>query len=90
MDSLKEVTVNVVKPGKECADEIKAMMDNFRACLPKEFGGSEVVFLRKDYKTLKATDANGNVTYWICQNLRVLQLPQLMVQDLLFVLQALN
>ncbi|CCZ70253.1 phosphoglucomutase/phosphomannomutase alpha/beta/alpha domain I [Bacteroides sp. CAG:702] len=57
----KEVTVNVVKPGKSGADEIKAMMDNFRACPPKELGGSEVT-LTKDYKTLKATDNKGNVT----------------------------
>ena len=57
----KEVTVNVVKPGKSGADEIKAMMDNFRACPPKELGGSEVVLV-KDYKTLKATDNKGNVT----------------------------
>ena len=27
----KETTVNVVKPGKSGADEIKAMMENFRA-----------------------------------------------------------
>ena len=57
----KEVTVNVVKPGKSGADEIKAMMDNFRACPPKELGGSEIVLI-KDYKTLKATDNKGNVT----------------------------
>ena len=57
----KEVTVNVVKPGKSGADEIKAMMDNFRACPPKELGGSEVVLV-KDYKTLKATDNKGTVT----------------------------
>ena len=57
----KEVTVNVVKPGKSGADEIKAMMDNFRACPPKELGGSEIVMI-KDYKTLKATDGKGNVT----------------------------
>ncbi|HIZ05153.1 MAG TPA: phospho-sugar mutase [Candidatus Phocaeicola gallistercoris] len=57
----KEVTVNVVKPGKSGADEIKAMMDNFRACPPKELGGSEIVMI-KDYKTLKATDNKGNVT----------------------------
>ncbi len=56
----KEVTVNVVKPGKTGADEIKAMMERFRSCPPKELGGSEVVLL-KDYKTLKATDNNGNV-----------------------------
>ena len=57
----KETTVNVVKPGKSGADEIKAMMDNFRATPPKEIGGS-AVSLTKDYKTLKATDAKGNVT----------------------------
>ncbi len=57
----KEVTVNVVKPGKSGADEIKAMMDNLRACPPKELGGSEIVMI-KDYKTLKATDGKGNVT----------------------------
>ena len=57
----KELTVNVVKPGKSGADEIKAMMDNFRACPPKELGGSQVVLV-KDYKTLKATDAEGNAT----------------------------
>jgi phosphoglucomutase len=54
----KETTVNVVKPGKSGAEEIKAMMENFRANPPKEIGGSEVV-LTKDYKTLKATDAAG-------------------------------
>lgn len=56
----KETTVNVVKPGKSGADEIKAMMENFRANPPKEIGGSKVV-LAKDYKTLKATDGEGNV-----------------------------
>ena len=56
-----EVTVNVVKPGKSGADEIKAMMDNFRANPPKEIGGSAVELV-KDYKTLKATDAQGNST----------------------------
>jgi phosphoglucomutase len=54
----KETTVNVVKPGKSGAEEIKAMMENFRANPPKEIGGSDVV-LTKDYKTLKATDAAG-------------------------------
>ena len=56
----KETTVNVVKPGKSGADEIKAMMENFRANPPKEIGGSKVI-LAKDYKTLKATDGEGNV-----------------------------
>lgn len=57
----QETTVNVVKPGKSGAEEIKAMMDNFRANSPKEIGGSAVCLV-KDYKTLKATDARGNVT----------------------------
>ena len=56
-----EATVNVVKPGKSGADEIKAMMENFRACPPKELGGSKVA-LFKDYKTMKATDGEGNVS----------------------------
>lgn len=53
--------INVVKPGKSGADEIKAMMENFRNNPPKELDGSPVV-LAKDFKTLKATDAEGNVT----------------------------
>ena len=57
----KETTVNVVKPGKSGAEEIKAMMENFRANPPKEIGGSKVI-VSKDFKTLKATDGNGNVT----------------------------
>ena len=52
----KETTVNVVKPGKSGAEEIKAMMDNFRANPPKEIGGSAVSLI-KDYKTLELTDA---------------------------------
>ena len=57
----KETTVNVVKPGKSGADEIKAMMENFRANPPKEIGGSKVI-LTKDYKSLKATDGEGNAS----------------------------
>ena len=57
----KEVTVNVVKPGKTGADEIKQMMTNFRNNPPTELGGSEVV-LWKDYQTLEQRDAAGNVT----------------------------
>ncbi|WP_455589951.1 phospho-sugar mutase [Bacteroides rodentium] len=57
----KETTVNVVKPGKSGAEEIKAMMDNFRANPPKEIGGSAVSLI-KDYKTLEFTDAQGNVS----------------------------
>ena len=54
-------TINVVKPGKSGADEIKAMMENFRINAPKEIAGSPVV-CTKDYETLKATDAEGHTT----------------------------
>lgn len=54
-------TVNVVKPGKSGADEIKAMMQSFRANPPKELAGSPVILV-KDYQTLKATDAEGQTT----------------------------
>ncbi len=54
-------TINVVKPGKSGADEIKAMMDNFRTTPPKEIAGSKVVSV-KDYKTLTETDAEGKVS----------------------------
>jgi phosphoglucomutase len=51
----KEKAVSVVKPGKSGADEIKAMMENFRNNPPKELGGSPVV-LTKDFKLLKQVD----------------------------------
>lgn len=54
-------TINVVKPGKTGADEIKQMMVDFRANPPKELAGSEVMLV-KDYQTLKATDNKGGVT----------------------------
>ncbi|MDO4779805.1 MAG: phospho-sugar mutase [Bacteroides sp.] len=57
----KEFTVNVVKPGKSGAEEIKAMMDNFRANPPKQLAGSDVIVV-KDYQTLKQTDKGGKVT----------------------------
>ena len=53
-----EHTINVVKPGKSGADEIKAMMENYRSNRPTEIGGSKVV-LSKDFKTLKQYDAEG-------------------------------
>ncbi|MFV0545845.1 MAG: phospho-sugar mutase, partial [Bacteroides sp.] len=52
--------VNVVKPGKSGAEEIKAMMDNFRSNPPKDLGGSKVVAI-KDYLSLKQTDDKGQV-----------------------------
>ena len=57
----KEFTINVERPGKTGAEEIQAMMAGFRTNPPKELGGSRVV-LWKDYKTLEATDAEGNTT----------------------------
>ena len=57
----KEVTVNVVKPGKSGADEIRQMMENFRANPLKEMAGEKVVCY-KDFKAMKQTDAEGNVT----------------------------
>lgn len=52
-------TINVVKPGKTGADEIKAMMDSFRKNPPKEIGGSPVICF-KDYNSLTEFDAEGN------------------------------
>ena len=57
----KEYTVNVVKLGKSGAEEIQQMMVNLRENSPKELAGSKVTIV-KDYKTLKQTDAEGNVT----------------------------
>ena len=54
-------TINVVKPGKSGADEIKAMMERFRSNPPQEIAGSKVV-LTKDYQVLKAVDAEGRET----------------------------
>ena len=55
------MAINVVKPGKSGADEIAQMMDNYRNNPPKELAGSKVVLI-KDYKTLQATDGEGNST----------------------------
>ena len=55
-----EHTINVVKPGKSGADEIKAMMENYRSNPITEIAGSKVV-LAKDFKTLQARDGEGKV-----------------------------
>lgn len=55
----KEVTVNVVKPGKSGAEEIKQMMTTFRNNPPKELAGSKISY-RKDYQTLTQTNADGS------------------------------
>ena len=57
----KEFTVNVVRPGKTGADEIKTMMENFRKNPPTDLGGSKVV-VWKDYQTLEQRDINGDIT----------------------------
>ena len=56
-----EHTINVVKPGKSGADEIKAMMERFRATPPTELAGSKLV-CTKDYEALTITDGEGNVS----------------------------
>ncbi|WP_304060282.1 phospho-sugar mutase [Hoylesella loescheii] len=74
----KEFTINVVKPGKSGADEIKAMMENYRNNPPKEIAGSKVA-ISKDFQTLQQTDGNGvvtkldmpetsNVLQWFCED----------------------
>ncbi len=55
----KESAISVVKPGKSGADEIKAMMENFRQNPPKELAGSPVKLV-KDYKSLKQTCVKCN------------------------------
>ncbi|MBR3772504.1 MAG: phospho-sugar mutase [Clostridium sp.] len=73
-----ETTINVVKPGKSGADEIKQMMTDFRNNPPQEIGGSKVV-VWKDYQTLEKTDVTGvkskldmpdtsNVLQWFCED----------------------
>ena len=57
-----EEGVSVVRPGKTGAEEIVAMMKEFRANPPRELGGSPVVTV-KDYSTLECRDtATGDVT----------------------------
>ncbi len=49
-----ELGISVVRPGKSGADEIQAMMKNFRENPPKSIAGSPVVCV-KDYLTLNET-----------------------------------
>ncbi len=51
----RERGVSVVRPGKSGAEEIQAMMKNFRANPPKELGGSPLTCV-KDYLDLNCTD----------------------------------
>lgn len=71
----REFTVNVTKPGKTGADEIKKMMADFRANPPKDLAGSPIS-VWKDFQTLEVTTAQGtqkldmpatsNVLQWFC------------------------
>ncbi|MBQ4344367.1 MAG: phospho-sugar mutase [Muribaculaceae bacterium] len=57
----REEGISVVRTGKSGAEEIQAMMKNFRSNPPKSLGGSAVVTI-KDYATLDLTDVkNGKV-----------------------------
>lgn len=49
-----ELGISVVRPGKSGADEIQAMMKNFRENPPKSVAGSPVIGI-KDYLTLNQT-----------------------------------
>ena len=71
-----ENTINVVRPGKTGADEIRQMMENFRQTPPTDLGGSEVC-LWKDFQKLEMRKADGtvekldmpdtsNVLQWFC------------------------
>lgn len=51
----KEKGISVVRKGKSGAEEIAAMMTNFRSNPPKEIAGSKVVVI-KDYDNLKMTN----------------------------------
>ena len=58
----REEGISVVRPGKSGAEEIVAMMKNFRANPPKSLGGSPVTVV-KDYADLNMTDvATGAVS----------------------------
>lgn len=55
----KEKGISVVRKGKSGAEEIVAMMKNFRENSMKELGGSPVILI-KDYASLETTDVvNG-------------------------------
>ncbi len=53
--STKEAMVYIVRKGKEGADEIKKMMDDYRANPPKTIGGSPVITI-KDYLSSESLD----------------------------------
>jgi phosphoglucomutase len=58
----KEKGISVVKTGRSGAEEIEAMMKNFRSNPLKQIAGSKVTLI-KDFATLKAQDLNLNETF---------------------------
>ncbi len=54
----REEGISVVRQGKSGAEEIVAMMKNFRSNPPKSLGGSNVVII-KDYDSLNLTDVKA-------------------------------
>ena len=54
----REEGISVVRQGKSGAEEIVAMMKNFRANPPKSLGGSDITII-KDYDSLKLTDVKA-------------------------------
>lgn len=58
----KEKGISVTKEGRSGAEEIEAMMKNFRENPIKEIAGSKVILI-KDFVTLKAQDFNINEEY---------------------------
>lgn len=58
----KEKGISVVKTGRSGAEEIEAIMKEFRNNPIKEIAGSKVVLI-KDFATLKAQDLNINETF---------------------------
>jgi len=55
----KEKGISVVRPGKSGAEEIEAMMKNFREHPQTELAGSNVIFI-KDFANLTGTDTIEN------------------------------
>lgn len=54
----QESLLSVTKKGKKGAEEIKAMMEKFRANPPRELGGEKIVRMR-DYKTREEKDLSS-------------------------------
>ncbi len=54
----REEGISVVRQGKSGAEEIVAMMKNFRSNPPKSLGGSDIVII-KDYDSLNLTDVKA-------------------------------